>query len=85
MRCAVDAHPMSDVTFRWLFNSSLEAAEVSNASVTSSTWQSNVTHRVLGEQDYGTLLCWARNAVGEQREPCTFVIQPAGNNRRTRH
>lgn len=56
----------------------MEASEVANNSISSSGWQSNVTHRIQSEQDYGTLLCWARNAVGEQREPCIFTIQPAG-------
>lgn len=28
--------------------------------------------------DYGTLMCWADNAVGQQREPCVFHIIAAG-------
>lgn len=82
VRCSVDAHPGpstgGELTFRWMFNSSLEVMEVANGSITTSGWQSNVTHRVQSEQDYGTLLCWARNSVGEQRDPCVFRIQPAG-------
>lgn len=80
VRCAVDAHPASDLTFRWMFNSTLAVTEVANNTISSSGWQSNVTHRIYQneQQDYGTLLCWARNAVGEQREPCVFSIQPAG-------
>ena len=30
------------------------------------------------ELDYGTLMCWARNKVGEQRKPCVFHIIAAG-------
>ena len=78
VRCAVDAHPASDLIFRWMFNSTMEVTEVANSTVSTSGWQSNVTHRIQNEQDYGTLLCWARNAIGEQREPCIFTIQPAG-------
>lgn len=26
------------------------------------------------DRDYGTLLCWARNDIGEQREPCVYRI-----------
>ncbi|CAH2012835.1 unnamed protein product [Acanthoscelides obtectus] len=28
--------------------------------------------------DYGTLLCWGRNEIGMQKEPCVFYINPAG-------
>lgn len=28
--------------------------------------------------DYGTLMCWADNAVGQQKEPCVFHIIAAG-------
>lgn len=80
VRCAVDAHPATDLSFRWMFNSTLAVAEVPNGSISTSGWQSNVTHRVYQneQEDYGTLLCWARNAIGEQRDPCVFSIQPAG-------
>lgn len=30
-------------------------------------------------QDYGTLLCWGRNEIGAQTEPCIYHINPAGN------
>lgn len=26
------------------------------------------------DRDYGSLLCWARNDIGEQREPCVYRI-----------
>lgn len=29
-------------------------------------------------QDYGTLLCWASNEIGDQMEPCVYTITPAG-------
>ena len=77
VHCSVESYP-EDVTFRWLFNTSLEAMQLSNNSVSSLGSQSNVTHRILSDQDYGTLLCWATNAIGEQRQPCVFLIQPAG-------
>ena len=28
--------------------------------------------------DYGTLLCWAYNEIGEQSVPCAFAIIAAG-------
>ena len=30
------------------------------------------------EMDYGSLLCWATNSIGRQREPCIFHLVPAG-------
>lgn len=30
------------------------------------------------EMDYGTLMCWANNVVGQQNEPCVFHIIAAG-------
>lgn len=28
--------------------------------------------------DYGTIMCWADNAVGQQKEPCVFHLIAAG-------
>ena len=28
------------------------------------------------ELDYGSLLCWATNSIGRQREPCIFHLVP---------
>ena len=28
--------------------------------------------------EYGTLMCWSSNAVGQQKEPCVFHIIAAG-------
>lgn len=39
---------------------------------------SQLIYSPLHELDYGTILCWARNDLGEQEEPCTFHIIPAG-------
>uniref|UniRef100_A0A6P4EXX6 Uncharacterized protein LOC108045232 n=1 Tax=Drosophila rhopaloa TaxID=1041015 RepID=A0A6P4EXX6_DRORH len=32
----------------------------------------------MTENDYGTLLCWATNEIGDQSEPCVYTIVPAG-------
>lgn len=28
--------------------------------------------------DYGTIMCWADNVVGQQKEPCVFHLIAAG-------
>ena len=43
--------------------------------------QSQLIYSPFHELDYGTILCWAANDLGEQLEPCTFHIIPAGEAR----
>ena len=40
--------------------------------------RSDLRYSPVSELDYGTLLCWATNAVGTQKVPCTFTVFPAG-------
>ncbi|XP_049270080.1 hemicentin-1 [Rhipicephalus sanguineus] len=73
--CDVDAHP-SAVSFQWAFNGSLRRHEIQ-------TFVSEGSHSVASyvprdRYDYGTLLCWATNDIGRQREPCRFQIVPIG-------
>ncbi|XP_076366951.1 titin-like isoform X7 [Tachypleus tridentatus] len=75
VRCQVEADP-PEVKFRWNFNNSLERREIVNFE-TSGT--ESVTRFVpRNNQDFGSLLCWAANNVGMQREPCVYAIIPAG-------
>ncbi|KAH9367541.1 hypothetical protein HPB48_001633 [Haemaphysalis longicornis] len=30
------------------------------------------------DEDYGVLLCWGKNGIGIQREPCVFMLVEAG-------
>lgn len=32
----------------------------------------------LQEMDFGTIMCWADNNVGQQKEPCVFHLIAAG-------
>lgn len=34
--------------------------------------------RFLQEMDFGTIMCWADNNVGQQKEPCVFHLIAAG-------
>ena len=40
--------------------------------------ESMLSYTPLSERDYGTLLCYATNAVGTQPEPCSFTVISAG-------
>lgn len=33
---------------------------------------------LLQELDFGTIMCWADNVVGQQKEPCVFHLIAAG-------
>ncbi|XP_067143539.1 neural cell adhesion molecule 2-like isoform X1 [Centruroides vittatus] len=73
--CEIDADPLK-VTFYWKFNNSAESLDISTFS--SDNNLSTATYLPRTEYDYGTLLCWGKNNVGLQKEPCIFTIIPAG-------
>lgn len=75
--CEVEADP-DDVDFRWEFNSSSGNLELV-PTYTSGT-KSLVNYIPRSESDFGTLQCWGRNSVGQQRIPCLFFVVPAGKN-----
>ncbi|XP_063232136.1 hemicentin-1-like [Bacillus rossius redtenbacheri] len=75
--CEVEANP-SQVTFRWMFNNSAEAVDVPSAHIHLQGTSSVVSYTPMTDLDYGTLLCWAANTIGNQRKPCVFHIIPAG-------
>jgi len=37
-----------------------------------------LTFRPASSRDYGTILCFANNEVGRQRDACVFNVVPAG-------
>ncbi|XP_035207453.1 nephrin-like [Stegodyphus dumicola] len=73
--CEVDSDP-SDVTFRWTLNNSIESTELHNFKSNGPLSVITYTPKTMG--DYGSLLCWGRNSVAEQKEPCFVRIIPAG-------
>ena len=76
--CEVEANP-PEVHFRWTFNNSAESVDVGSSFIASRSGTSSVvTYTPTTELDYGTLLCWASNRIGDQRVPCVFHLIPAG-------
>lgn len=81
VRCRVAADPSDDVAFEWQFNNSGESFGVPPARLgngTNGVIGGDLSYTPSSERDYGTLACWARNAVGRQLEPCVFQVLPAG-------
>lgn len=74
--CEVEAEPHNEMSFKWLFNNSLDTFEVRTFVVNGS--QSTATYVPQSRSNYGTLLCWAQNSIGKQKEPCAFSIVAAG-------
>ncbi|XP_025991597.2 nephrin isoform X1 [Solenopsis invicta] len=75
--CQVDANP-PEVQFKWTFNNSAESIDVAAGHIARAGTSSIVSYTPMTELDYGTLLCWARNHIGQQQVPCVYHIIPAG-------
>ncbi|XP_055382448.1 uncharacterized protein LOC129612717 [Condylostylus longicornis] len=76
--CEVEANP-SEVSFVWKFNSSTtEYVDIAASLVAIDRSRSIAHYTPMTEHDYGTLLCWASNEIGDQTEPCVYTINPAG-------
>ncbi|XP_022251283.1 protein turtle homolog B-like isoform X3 [Limulus polyphemus] len=73
IHCDVEAEP-PEVTFQWSFNDSKDVED-------SLTYESNLTKSIATftprkHYHYGTLLCWGRNEVGSQTDPCAYKVIP---------
>ncbi|XP_075221463.1 nephrin-like isoform X2 [Lycorma delicatula] len=76
--CEVEANP-NDVEFIWKVNSTIgDLSELPTAQYTTEKARSVAAYTPVTEQDFGTLLCWASNNQGQQRDPCIFQLTPAG-------
>lgn len=76
--CEVIANPQNSVFFEWRFNTSGETVDMPHDRFRSTNSRSVVEYVPRTELDYGSLLCWASNDIGRQREPCIFHLVPAG-------
>lgn len=84
--CGVQSKP-PPTTFHWTFNNSGELmsvpvtrfAQIKPLSLITSNWHgSRLNYTPQNDMDYGTVACWAKNRIGEQRTPCLFQIIVAG-------
>jgi len=74
--CEIEAYP-TDLIFHWSFNGSRDFADIPGSNYVADRLKSALSYRPVTDQDYGTLMCWAQNTVGEQRQPCIFQVVPA--------
>ncbi|XP_071530540.1 nephrin-like isoform X2 [Panulirus ornatus] len=75
--CQVEAYPQQ-VNFTWRFNGSSEGEALPLKAIRTQGTSSMLNYTASMEQDYGTLLCWASNKIGIQKEPCVIHLIPAG-------
>ncbi|KAA0186546.1 hypothetical protein HAZT_HAZT002874 [Hyalella azteca] len=73
--CEVEAYP-PQVNFTWKFNGSSEGEALPLESIENHGTISALNYTTAMEQDFGTLLCWATNAIGSQRKPCVIHLVP---------
>ncbi|GFQ96968.1 uncharacterized protein TNCT_488341 [Trichonephila clavata] len=65
-----------EVSYRWSLDSPLGTLVLSNWS--SAPQRGSLSYSPLTGSGYGTLLCWGRNSLGTQKEPCLIHIVLAG-------
>lgn len=75
--CEVEANP-SKVKFSWKFNNSAESVNIAEKKFSVDRTRSTVSYSPASDWEFGSLLCWARNDLGKQKEPCVFSVMPAG-------
>ncbi|RZF42473.1 hypothetical protein LSTR_LSTR004392 [Laodelphax striatellus] len=75
--CEVEADPPAK-SFRWKFNNSGETMDVEPERYTANGTTSVLYYTPVVDLDYGTLSCWADNAIGAQVSPCVFQVVVAG-------
>lgn len=74
--CKVDAYP-DPMSFHWAFNTSAEHVDIPKELVKNKGPVSLVSYTPTSHLDFGSLLCWATNKIGEQKLPCVFQVLPA--------
>ena len=64
--------------FSWKFNTTSDIIEMPRANFVEHGNFSVLTYQPQEEMEYGSLLCWGRNELGQQLRPCVFHLLPAG-------
>lgn len=75
--CEVEANP-PNVSFVWEFNNKSGSLSLPTGRFSYNGTRSYLEFQPNNENDYGLLNCRARNIFGEQKQPCSYRIYPAG-------
>ncbi|XP_015787996.1 protein turtle-like isoform X2 [Tetranychus urticae] len=75
--CSIEAEP-SQVEIIWKINDTLLDEGVYPFQPGTAKLSSNLLYQPRRSDDYGTLMCLAKNRVGTIKEPCQFIVMPAG-------
>ncbi|CAL4122353.1 unnamed protein product, partial [Meganyctiphanes norvegica] len=71
--CNVEAHP-APTLFKWALNTSLGINYIAETRFLNGHSQSTILYTTHSPEDFGSLLCWAENEVGQQIDPCRFTV-----------
>ena len=72
--CSVESYPLP-TSFTWALNTSAtDLLDVPRSHTSNKEYSSVLTYTPHTPLDYGSLLCWAENDVGRQKEPCVFQV-----------
>jgi hypothetical protein len=68
-------------SFHWTFNSSGEQTEITSLYHSNENGISRLNYTPSSDLDYGTISCYAKNIIGEQKSPCVYQVVAAGKKR----
>lgn len=77
VQCRVDASP-GTVTFKWYLRTKTKLINIPTEWYTVQDRTSSLNYNVTGIYTYGDILCYATNDLGEQANPCSYTLVPAG-------
>ncbi|XP_077515992.1 immunoglobulin superfamily member 10-like isoform X2 [Amblyomma americanum] len=73
--CEMDADP-EDLTFHWVMKNNSEVRDL--LTFTSNGSRSVARYKPAVATEFVSLICWANNTVGAQKQPCNYFVEPHG-------
>ncbi|KAL3193975.1 hypothetical protein MRX96_046139, partial [Rhipicephalus microplus] len=73
--CEMDSDP-EDLTFHWVMKNNSEVRDL--LTFTTNGTRSVARYKPAVATEFVSLVCWANNSVGSQKQPCTYFVEPHG-------